>query len=674
MKIKKINIKRLLFYFNSFIKRIALYFYFKNAVTPMSIIAGLALNSFAYAGNGISTANYLKVDVGARAVAMGGSQFGSENDGFAMHYNPSLISGMAQKEISFMHNQYFEDLRQDVAVYSVPTERKGNFAAGVNYFTYGKIAGYNAQGAAIGDLTASDLAVHFGWAKSFDWTIRDSEFKEFSFGANIKLLQRTLADSSANGFALDLGFSYPLQSQYLKNIKLAGAVQNLGPGIKFKSETSPLPQTIRAGFGRSFWGRAFTFSADLVMRNGESMYPAAGLEYRLLKIAAVRVGYKGSKNLDNKLTYGVGLENPLFKLDYAFVPFGNLGTTHRVSFAYSFGRNVKRSKTDTLLQEKVREAKTMYAQGLLVDAYVSATQIQRVAPWIDENNKLVSRIQKSFKELEENDRKEKLNLQIQAILSRGEKFFEQGNLINARIDFQSVLGLQPDNKAAQGYLRQIEAQFNSFVESFYRTGMVAFAAENYERAKEEFEKVLVIDSDHTEAKAQLSRCISILEKKEQEIADAVRQDTITRTYKEALKAYQQEKYEESIPLFNAVVEMSPDNEEARRYLASAGEVLFKKYAERGKELSAKGEWESAIKNLKAALEYNPGSRDTRSLLADIQRRWDLQKKVVSQNLYKEGLEAFLTGDKQKAKEIWQRAITLDPENEEAKRGLARVGN
>ena len=69
---------------------------------------------------------------------------------------------------------------------------------------------------------------------------------------------------------------------------------------------------------------------------------------------------------------------------------------------------------------------------------------------------------------------------------------------------------------------------------------------------------------------------------------------------------------------------------------------------------------------------NPSSKEAKSLLEDAQRRWELQKRVQSQNLYKEGLEAFLSGDKTKARSAWKKAIEFDPDNEEAKRGLQRI--
>ena len=264
-------------------------------------------------------------------------------------------------------------------------------------------------------------------------------------------------------------------------------------------------------------------------------------------------------------------------------------------------------------------------------------------------------------------------IQINALFSRGERFFEEGNLINARADFQAVVGLQPDHAAALGYLKQIETQFQSFVENFYREGLAAFAAEDYETAKDAFEKVIVIKPDHEEARAQLAKSIEILEARKRQEQIIAQKEESAKIFQEGLVSYKKEQYDEAINLFNQVLEIDAENGEAKRYLASSHDILYRQYLSRGQDNAPKGEWEVAVKNLKAALTHNSRSSEARGSLETVQRRWELQRKVLSQNLYKEGLEAFLSGDKKKAKSAWERSLDLDSNNEEAKRGLQRIG-
>ena len=647
-----------------------------SCIPLLSLLAVIEMSSFAYSGAGKSSGNELRVDVGARAVAMGGIQFGEEESAFGIYYNPAFMANITQKEVGFMHNEYIFDLRQDVLSYIHPTE-KWVYGGGLTYFSYGAIDGYNKNDTKIGNIDANDLSIMGSWARSLDWELGAVQFKDFKVGSSLKLLRKVLGPESAFGFAVDLGFVYPIKSeryQYLDKLKLAGAIQNLSNGIKVGSETNELERVMRLGVGRAFWGDAIHLGLDGVMVSGSGLYPVLGFEYKLIKNIAVRAGYKGVRALEQRFSYGIGFENPLFSIDYAFVPFGDLEDTHRISVRYRFGKSTAKPRADSQLRGKVDQAKTLYAQGQLVDAYIISLQISHVAPWLDENNNLLATIQRSFQELEDSDKKEKMLAEVNNLYARGEKLFEEGNLIDAQLNFETVLGLQPNHAGAKGYLKQIEGHFRLFIENFYKEGLAAFAEQDYERAKNQFEKVLVINPNHPEARAQLAACIEILENKRKLEAQEEKTAAISRKYREALNAYKAEKYQESLVLFKEALDLDPANDEIRRYVASANDILYRQSLLKAQELSSKGEWEGAIQLLRLALEYNPQSLEAKDSLVNIQRRWDLQRRVLSQNLYKEGLEAFLGGDKKRAKEIWQKSLELDPDNQEAKRGISRLAS
>jgi|GEM_PF-2374816 len=640
----------------------------------LSLLTIVGMTSYGYSGAGKASGNELRVDVGARAVAMGGVQFGEENGAFGTYYNPAFMANITQKEVGLMHNEYIFDVRQNVLSYVHPTE-KNVYGGGLTYFSYGTIDGYDKNDTKTGNVDASDLAIMGSWARSLDWQMGALQLSDFKVGSSLKLLRKVLGTESAFGFAVDFGFVYPVKSEsfkYLDKLKLAAAIQNLSNGIKVGSDTNELERVVRLGVGRAFWGDAVHLGLDGVMVSGSGLYPVLGFEYKLINKIAIRAGYKGTRALEQRFSYGVGFENPLFSLDYAFVPFADLEDTHRISVRYRFGRSTEKPKADSQLKGKVNQAKTLYAQGQLVDAYIISLQVSHVAPWLDENNELLSTIQKSFQELEESDKKEKMLSEVSHLYARGEKLFEEGNLIDAQLNFETVLGLQPNHIGARGYLKQIEGHFQLFIENFYKEGLAAFAEQDYERAKSQFEKVLVINPNHPEARAQLVVCIEILENKRKLEAQEEQSATISRKYREALDAYKAEKYQESLVLFKEALALDPANDEIRRYMVSANDILYRQSLLKAQEQSSKGEWGEAIQLLRLALEYNPQSLEAKDSLANIQRRWDLQRRVLSQNLYKEGLEAFLGGDKKRAKEIWQKSLELDPENQEAKRGISRL--
>ena len=351
------------------------------------------------AAPGKNTDNFLKVEVGGKASAMAGTQFASEEDSFAQFYNPSLLSGIDRREIGFTHNEFITDIRQEVLTYAHPTERFGNFAAAFNYFTPGQIDGFDRFGARTESLSARNILLSGSWAKSWRLEFGENIFEGISSGISIKGLSRKLHQDSTLGFALDMGIHYTFKNRYLNNLKIAGSIQNLGPGVKFKSSADSLPQTLRLGLSRSWFGDALTLTADHVKVLNSDSHQAAAIQYKILKSVHLRFGYKSLHSLDQKFTYGVGFENPVLRVDYAFVPFGRVGDTHRVSAIFRFGKSSRWITADEHLKIRFNEAKTFYGQGLLMEAFMISSQIQKVAPWMEENNKFLRKIQKDFREL-----------------------------------------------------------------------------------------------------------------------------------------------------------------------------------------------------------------------------------------------------------------------------------
>jgi hypothetical protein len=66
-----------------------------------------------------------------------------------------------------------------------------------------------------------------------------------------------------------------------------------------------------------------------------------GVEYWLANMMATRVGYQFGRGQDNLggmtgFAFGVGLKLRSIMMDYAFVPFGDLGDTHRITMGARF--------------------------------------------------------------------------------------------------------------------------------------------------------------------------------------------------------------------------------------------------------------------------------------------------------------------------------------------------
>jgi hypothetical protein len=62
-----------------------------------------------------------------------------------------------------------------------------------------------------------------------------------------------------------------------------------------------------------------------------------GLETVVVKMLSLRLGFSSRNRADTGISGGVGFKYDNYGIDYAVVPFGDLGTTHRISASVKWG-------------------------------------------------------------------------------------------------------------------------------------------------------------------------------------------------------------------------------------------------------------------------------------------------------------------------------------------------
>ena len=110
----------------------------------------------------------------------------------------------------------------------------------------------------------------------------------------------------------------------------------MGSRAKFFRDDEELPVAYAIGSSYNFH-KKFTVTSDCEWVRSEGGAIKAGLEYLPIDLLAVRVGYDERNASDNGLTFGLEFHVENFLFDYAFVPFGDLGRSHRVSGEINFG-------------------------------------------------------------------------------------------------------------------------------------------------------------------------------------------------------------------------------------------------------------------------------------------------------------------------------------------------
>ncbi len=286
------------------------------------------------AGYGTTSASFLKIGLGARPAAMGFAFAAISDDLNAIQYNPAGLSQLKGNNVAVTYLSYFQDINYGWMAYSMPMNISGpgTFGVSFGYLTLGGIEkrGLTDTDAADSLFGASDMQVALSYA-----------FKDvvegLSLGTNIKMVTEAIDTVRATGFAVDLGAFMDLKD-LIPDLTASIALQNLGTGLKFTSINDPFPTNIKTGVAIKLLDKTLMFATDADYNlNDAKLSYRVGMEYWLQGMIAPRIGYGLAPTAGlSGLGAGLGIKLSELNLDYAFLPQGDLGNTHRVTLGYKF--------------------------------------------------------------------------------------------------------------------------------------------------------------------------------------------------------------------------------------------------------------------------------------------------------------------------------------------------
>ncbi len=275
------------------------------------------------------TASFLDIGVGARALGMGGACTALADDANALYWNPAGLSKLEKREFAASHAELFESTRLDFLAYAHPTSQ-GTFAAGLTYLSQGKIDGRDSLGHRTAGYDASDAAISLGYGRKLDFA---------ELGATVKYLRSHIDGTQAQGAAVDIG-----AKRAFDRVRVGAALRNLGPGLKYQDQRNDLPLRLAVGAAYAFAGGHAAAVEVVNGPRGAGTDASFGGEYQAVKSVFLRAGYTtrtaitGGAGFDvaRGLTLGLGMRNEKWILDYAVLPSGELGRSHRFSFGARF--------------------------------------------------------------------------------------------------------------------------------------------------------------------------------------------------------------------------------------------------------------------------------------------------------------------------------------------------
>jgi hypothetical protein len=277
-------------------------------------------------GEGTSSASFLKIGIGARSAALSFActALGAGVEG--VYFNPASVVCAREGELLFMGARYIADINFGVVGY-----KRGRVAF-LSKYLFTSMEGRDSLGQSTGEFSTSSLLLQCSAAKAVN--------KRWALGASVKMIREVLEEEQAFAFAADFGALYRINNR----IRVGGALQNLGVGLKFLKERYPLPLLLRAGVALKLREGVF-FASDVVKSRDEKLYVALGTEVRVHPVFSIRAGYctrlkkdvlekKGPIPTGVSCGFGIRVSGGTnVSVDYAFTPFGFLGSSHRVSIS-----------------------------------------------------------------------------------------------------------------------------------------------------------------------------------------------------------------------------------------------------------------------------------------------------------------------------------------------------
>jgi hypothetical protein len=273
------------------------------------------------------------------------------DDASALHYNPAGLA--LRPSAAFVPDSRRYELLVTQALYlqGMSLSQMGFLARpfGVS-FTNLRVGGLERRSteseSSEGTFGASDLAFAVSYARQAGGT---------GLGVTGRLINESIAGYSATAFALDFGALRRLESLPLS---WGVSVANLGTKERFVNESYALPLTMRLGATAGLTKRfPHAVSLELDLPRDSAPVLRLGVEYLGFGPLALRAGYRTSTSAQKQailgkalgstasglsefygLFTGVGLRSRFGSLDYALLPYGELGQEHRLSLSVAFGK------------------------------------------------------------------------------------------------------------------------------------------------------------------------------------------------------------------------------------------------------------------------------------------------------------------------------------------------
>lgn len=313
---------------------------------------------------GTTAAQFLKIGPGARAVGMGGAYTAIADDIYSVYWNPAgVVNSNHNGEVTFNHAEWLADMTYDFAAASLNLSGVGSVFFTMTSFSVPedkvRTVDFPEGDGRVWD--ASSIAFGIGFARKLT--------NKFSIGFQAKYIQESIWNSSASGFAIDIGTYYVSP---FNDMIIAARISNFGSKMQmdgrdiqfnydpdndpntgannvlstYQTDKFDLPLTFSIGFAMDVIETRyvrFTAALDATHPNDNTEYINTGGELAWDETLMLRVGYRSlfMRDSEGGLSFGGGINyeiTPGLKVmvNYGWTDYGRLNNVQFVDLGIKF--------------------------------------------------------------------------------------------------------------------------------------------------------------------------------------------------------------------------------------------------------------------------------------------------------------------------------------------------
>ena len=667
----------------------------RRTLVPAVAFAGalaslLVAPRLARADGDAGTQSVFAYGAGNRAAAMGAAFVAAVDDASAMVWNPAGLGFVPRAELQAVQSGDLGlGMTESYAAFALPSWRWGAAGMALRHFGAGGIEQRDSRNVLLGETLSDqqlELAIGYGRAWGQAWSV----------GGAVKLQHQSLAGFSGSGLGLDVGMSvrpaaaFGVTAPWAQGLSWGLALRNvIEPAIRLDLESVADPMSIRTGLA---WrtllpsGGGLLTEVDVSRAAGVTPRLHAGLEYRVLPSAALRVGLN-----DGVLTAGTGLRWRDLGLDYAFED-NAIAPAHRAGVTVQFGgttdesRIAYRHREDFGIERRLAEA-FRQRQADQVGQLIARASDARAHGDLDGALEALALIATL-----EPGRADAARLERACLEDKARGLEQTQDFAAAALAWDRVLIATPgDTAAVAGAARSrnesdVRARRSNEIRALFAGAMDAFANEDLNAARAGFRTVLDREPGDSEAARMLSRTEQAIARRAESLAGqalrAVRSGALDAAQRWIAEAQTLDRNGSGVS--QAALALARAREAAA---AAASSAATPRGAARADSLRA-----AARPALPAGPQlsdrevedlYQHGLTALRAQRADdALRYWELvwsarpAYREVATYLKREyltrGMEAFAAGRLEDAVGLWERVLRVDPADERARGYLARA--